>query len=218
MAPRPRFEKLDPAKQTSILEISAAHFAAHGYDGASLNAIIEESGISKGAFYYYFDDKADLFSTTLHHAWKALEPENPLDIPALTAGNFWEKVFDFFGEQSARAAEMPALAGLGRVVYNPPEDERVRRAIKEEFAQVFGLIHAILERGRELGLVRQDLPLELMVRMVAAASEAADRWFVGVWEELSPEQAEEMSLGCMDALRRLVSPPHHEQPSREVTP
>ncbi len=216
MAPRPRFDKLDLEKQTSILEISATHFAAQGYDGASLNAIIEEAGISKGAFYYYFDDKADLFTTTLRHAWKQLEPTEPLDIAGLEAPDFWERVFEFFGEQTIRAVEMPALAGLGRVVYNPPEDEGVRAAIQEEFAHLFGLIEAILERGRELGLVRQDLPLELLVQMVASASEAADRWFVEIWETLGREQAEKLSLGCMDAMRRLVSAPYHAKTAEEA--
>lgn len=135
-----------------------------------------------------------------------MEPSEPLDVASLTEEDFWERVFAFFGEQSARAVELPALAGLGRVVYNPPEDERVRKAIKEEFAQVFGLIHAILKRGCELGLVRKDLPLELLVQMVAAASEAADRWFVSVWEELGREKAEALSLRFMDAMRGLVSP------------
>ena len=63
--PRPRFEKLPVEKQEQILEAAAKEFTAHGYDGASLNRILEEAGISKGAAYYYFDDKADLYATKL---------------------------------------------------------------------------------------------------------------------------------------------------------
>ena len=34
-----------------------------------LNQLIERLSMSKGAFYYYFDDKADLFTTVAEHAW-----------------------------------------------------------------------------------------------------------------------------------------------------
>ena len=55
--PRPRFEKLSAEKREQILETAAKAFAAHGYDGASLNQILADADISKGAAYYYFDNK-----------------------------------------------------------------------------------------------------------------------------------------------------------------
>ena len=57
--PRPRFEKLPPEKRETILETAAKEFAEFGYEGASLNQILAKSGISKGAAYYYFDNKED---------------------------------------------------------------------------------------------------------------------------------------------------------------
>ena len=65
--PRPRFAKLDPAKKEAILTAALEAFASHGFDGASYNQIIEKAGISKGAMYYYFDDKEDLFATVVRH-------------------------------------------------------------------------------------------------------------------------------------------------------
>ncbi len=58
---RPRFGNLDAATRRKILETAAVEFAARGFDGTSLNHLIEDLGISKGSFYYYFDDKVDLF-------------------------------------------------------------------------------------------------------------------------------------------------------------
>ena len=60
---RPRFQNLDQETRNHILETAAEEFAAQGFDGTSLNRLIESLGISKGSFYYYFDDKADLFIT-----------------------------------------------------------------------------------------------------------------------------------------------------------
>ena len=41
--PRPRFDKLAVGKRERILEAAAKEFAAHGYDGASLNRILNDS-------------------------------------------------------------------------------------------------------------------------------------------------------------------------------
>ena len=66
--PRPRFKKLDKEKQKLILDVASEEFAAHGFENASYNAIIEKCKLSKGVMYYYFDDKLDLFQTILSEA------------------------------------------------------------------------------------------------------------------------------------------------------
>ena len=68
MSPRPRFETLEPARRSAILDAAAEEFAARGFEAASYNRIIERAGTSKGAMYYYFEDKADLFTTVVAEA------------------------------------------------------------------------------------------------------------------------------------------------------
>ena len=63
--PRPRFLKLDDERRDTIMEAAAKVFAAEGYHGASINQILQNAGLSKGVAYYYFEDKADLFATTI---------------------------------------------------------------------------------------------------------------------------------------------------------
>ena len=89
---RSRFENLDRDKQEAILQVAAEEFAERGYEGASINRIIERSGMSKGSVYYYFEDKADLFATTLERSiqrimdeigWFSLEVLGPeMDVAA----------------------------------------------------------------------------------------------------------------------------------------
>jgi TetR/AcrR family transcriptional regulator len=43
-------------------------FAEKGFDAASLNQIIKRSGISKGSFYYHFNNKEELFNDVIHRA------------------------------------------------------------------------------------------------------------------------------------------------------
>ena len=74
--PRPRFDKLPPERQATILDAATVEFATAGYENASLNRIIERAELSKGATYYYFDGKEDLYLTVLVLARRAqaLEP------------------------------------------------------------------------------------------------------------------------------------------------
>lgn len=52
----------DRARSTRerILEVAAAMFAESGYAGTSLNRILQESGTTKGAFYFHFPSKEAL--------------------------------------------------------------------------------------------------------------------------------------------------------------
>jgi AcrR family transcriptional regulator len=61
--PRPRYENIDPLKKSKLLEAAMKEFAANGYELASINRILDAAELSKGSFYYYFDDKLDLATT-----------------------------------------------------------------------------------------------------------------------------------------------------------
>lgn len=51
----------------NIIETGMRLFAIKGYHSTSIQEIATESGISKGAFYLYFQSKEDFISTAIHH-------------------------------------------------------------------------------------------------------------------------------------------------------
>jgi AcrR family transcriptional regulator len=55
-------ETVDRADRSrrAILDAAAPVFAEHGYTAASLNRIIEASGLTKGGFYFHFPSKLEL--------------------------------------------------------------------------------------------------------------------------------------------------------------
>jgi len=91
---RARFDNLEPEKQNRLFDSAAEEFADHGYEGASLNRILERSGMSKSSLYYYFDDKADLFVSLTERSMAYLLKEiGGLDAAALTGdtGARWKR-------------------------------------------------------------------------------------------------------------------------------
>jgi len=55
-----------------ILNSALAEFGAKSYEGASINNICNENGISKGLIYHYFKDKDDLYLTCVKSCYNRL--------------------------------------------------------------------------------------------------------------------------------------------------
>jgi AcrR family transcriptional regulator len=59
--PKQTFFNLPEKKRQTIVDVAIKEFAESGFEAASINRIVANSGISKGSFYQYFEDKLDLF-------------------------------------------------------------------------------------------------------------------------------------------------------------
>jgi AcrR family transcriptional regulator len=53
------------ATRAQIVEIAKRLFTERGYDGTSIEAVLAESGVSRGALYHHFDGKEALFWAVL---------------------------------------------------------------------------------------------------------------------------------------------------------
>ncbi|MEZ0351053.1 TetR/AcrR family transcriptional regulator [Mycobacterium sp. pR1184] len=59
----PRVVKHPDVRRAEILDRAAALFVARGYENVSLNDLIADAGVSKGAFYHWFPSKDALITT-----------------------------------------------------------------------------------------------------------------------------------------------------------
>lgn len=57
------FNNIDDNKKRNILSTSIKAFSKHGFNSANINIIAEDSGVSVGAMYKYFDNKRALYLT-----------------------------------------------------------------------------------------------------------------------------------------------------------
>ena len=55
-----------------ILDAAMREFAHKGYEGASLNTVCAENGISKGIIYHHFRDKSELYLLCVEECFDAL--------------------------------------------------------------------------------------------------------------------------------------------------
>jgi AcrR family transcriptional regulator len=59
--PKQTFFNLPLDKRETIMNAAVEEFAEYGLENASTNRIVKNSGIAKGSFYQYFEDKQDVF-------------------------------------------------------------------------------------------------------------------------------------------------------------
>ncbi|MCG6950538.1 MAG: TetR/AcrR family transcriptional regulator [Acidobacteria bacterium] len=204
---RPRFANLDVDTRYRILETAAMEFASRGYQGVSLNQLLDRLGMSKGSFYYYFDDKADLFSTVADLAWAIFLPIEEFDLEEFNAENFWPSLEALMREMRSRIRANPWLVGFTRLMYNPPDIPGVLDALSEKFAEARQWQAELIERGQAVGTVRDDLPAGLLQALLVGADEAGDRWVVENWERLGEVEVERIFDQVFGIFRRMLESP-----------
>ena len=60
-----------------VVEVALHSFATHGFDETRLEAIAQESGMSKRMIHYHFGDKKGLYLQTFYLAIAQLRPARP---------------------------------------------------------------------------------------------------------------------------------------------
>ena len=204
--PRPRFSKLPPEKRDQIIEAAAQEFVTYGYEGSSLNRILDQADVSKGAAYYYFDDKADLFVTVAEHYLARILKSTDIDLNKLSRDTFWSSLEDVYHQMFARLPEEPWIMMAWKASSRLSREARTNPTLEALYARAFGWFLGFLKRGQEVGAVRTDLPDDLIFALFRGLDSAGDQWLLDHWEELSPEKAQDIMLRIFDGLRRLLMP------------
>ena len=168
--PLTRYESIDESLKTRILDVSKQEFAAHGYEGASYNKIIQKIGISKGSMYYYFENKEDLFITCfLDEAlstgtFRIATTSFPLteDKPS-----YWDSIKAMTSKQWNDVFQHPVLMSLMRQLVSLGTDHPIFHKLNAECEGLseYGDLMKILEHGVAIGAIRDDVPLKVLIRM-----------------------------------------------------
>jgi len=187
--PRPRFDRLAPDQQDAILTAALREFAAHGYADASLNRIIAAAGLSKGAMYYYFDDKADLY---LHVVGTQLgrltgEPGGFTLFRATSAAGFWSALAVDALAALTTLSTLPEVAAVLRDAAGGSGAAVLRRGQEEFDSATRPWVERAIQRGQQLGAVRVDVPVELLCAVAGAMMQAMDAWYLTQRDVVRPD-------------------------------
>ena len=188
------------------MDAATAEFVEKGYDEASVNQIIAAAGISKGSFYYYFEDKTDLFVAVLR---EHMSFDDLLDFAHLEEATcheeFWRFIREMTDEAMRRADEKPELMQLGVVAAALPPSAREHHSVVEFYAEASEYIVRLVTTGQRIGAVRDDLPLPVLIKLWVSIDTILSEWGAGVWDD--HDARDEVITVSLDAFQRLFSAP-----------
>jgi AcrR family transcriptional regulator len=146
-----RVKKHPEVRSAELLDCAQRLFFEHGYDNTTVNDIIREAGLSKGAFYHYFASKEALLEAlTARLARESMaQLQQMLEDPSLDAIGRLNALFA--GSQQLNIELAPQLRRTFAVVFRPENVvlfHRVNQAARELALPV---IADLLKKGSEEG-------------------------------------------------------------------
>lgn len=170
-------QPLDPSREEDLLLTAARHFATAGYAGTSLNNVIAEAGWGKSSFYHYFSNKRRLHDHVVQTlATRLVDGIQPPNIDTLAKADFWAAMADLLDGFARAAQRHPETAYLGEMFHSPPsEDDGHLQKLR---AQVENWLRSAVTHGRQVGVVRNDLPEQLLIELTLTLLQTMDRWAV----------------------------------------
>ncbi len=151
-----RVIKSPAVRAAELLDCAHRLFFANGYDNTTINDIIREAGVSKGAFYHYFTSKESLLAAlAVRLARDSIAQLLPsLDDPELDAVGRLNALMA--GSRRLNVASAPTFHKTFDILFRPENIvlfHRIDLTVREITAP---LIAAILESGSDEGIF--DVP------------------------------------------------------------
>jgi AcrR family transcriptional regulator len=155
----PRVIKQPEVRSAELLDCAQRLFFERGYDNTTVNDIIREAGVSKGAFYHYFASKEALLEALALRLVDAFlaDVQPVLDDPSLDAVGRLNAVFA--GSRRLNVELAPQLKNTFYVLFRPENVvlfHRIDQAVTEAFAPVLA---DILREGSGEGIFDVPDPL-----------------------------------------------------------
>jgi AcrR family transcriptional regulator len=156
------------ATRAQLIAIATRLFAAHGYDGTSIEAVLKEAGVSRGSLYHHFAGKEALYEavvedveTKVGNQTLAAASDATSSVDALRKGFIeWIRLASDPVVQRILLIDAPSVLGW-----------QEWRAMEERHA--LGLIRAVLQEVADEGTLRPELVGTLAHVLLASVNEVA---------------------------------------------
>jgi AcrR family transcriptional regulator len=176
-----------PVKER-LLHVATRLFARHGFEGTSVQDIVDAAGVTKGAMYHYYDSKDDLLYE-LYHQVLSIQLSHLEQIVA-GAGT---------AEQRLRAAaadvvrtsldSLDDMIVFFRSLHMLPDDKQAK--VRAERRRYHDKFKALVAEGVAAGTFRSDISPDIVVHYFLSVVNQLGSWYKPDGP-LSPDQVAEL--------------------------
>jgi TetR/AcrR family transcriptional repressor of nem operon len=155
-----------------IVEAAAPIFNRRGYEGSSLNELMEATGLKKGGIYRHFSSKEELAAEAFDYTWEAAWKARLLHVDEKANGieKLKQLVANFVDYRSPVAGGCPILnTAIDADDGNPVLRARVAKALRSWLSR----LQTIVEQAHEHGETRPGVDPKLVATLIVASLEGA---------------------------------------------
>jgi AcrR family transcriptional regulator len=187
-----------------IMSAALDLFVTRGFDGTTVDQIAEASGLTKGAIYFHFTNKADVLDALLDQVERNFV--DPMDQRVRQAGpRARDKMVAFAHQQSELGVGKTKLAILAIRTSSDfaQQDGPFRDKIRHIYRRLYAILEDIVELGKAQGEFRTDIATRQLASYVIAAHDGTFlEWQRRGLELKPPELVHAFRTMSIDALVR----------------
>jgi AcrR family transcriptional regulator len=176
-----------PPVKERLLHVATRLFARHGFEGTSVQDIVDAAGVTKGAMYHYYGSKDDLLYEVYHQVLTM--QTSHLEEIAAGPGSPEERLRAAAADVIATSLEnLDDMIVFFRSLHMLPEDKQSQvRAERRIYSEKF---KALVQDGVEAGMFRADIAPDIVVHYFLSVVNQLGSWYKP-GGALSPEQVGE---------------------------
>ena len=155
-----------------IVEAAAPIFNQHGYEGSSLNALMEATGLKKGGIYRHFVSKEELAAEAFDYTWEAAWKARLLHVDEKANGidKLKQLIANFIERRSPVPGGCPVLnTAVDADDGNPILRSRVGKALRSWT----GRLQAYVEEAQQERDAKPDVDPKDVATLIVASLEGA---------------------------------------------
>ncbi|MEW6532440.1 MAG: TetR/AcrR family transcriptional regulator [Thermodesulfobacteriota bacterium] len=187
---KPRLQVEDSVSKR-IISVARRHFFAFGIRSVTMDDLADELGMSKKTLYVYFPSKAALIEAVVLD--KLHEVEADLErIIADCSSDSLDALHQLLASMQRHLEEIrpPYVRDVRREA--PKMFELVERRRRDMIQRHFG---KLIGEGRREGILRNDIPAELVIEMLLASTQAI----------INPEKLADLGLTPKDGFSAIIT-------------
>jgi TetR/AcrR family transcriptional repressor of nem operon len=155
-----------------IVAAAAPIFNQNGYEGSSLNDLMEATGLKKGGIYRHFSSKEELAAEAFDYTWEAAWNARLLHVDEKANGieKLKQLIANFMDYRSPVAGGCPIL----NTAIDADDGNSVLRAhVSKALRSWLSRLQTIVEQAEERGETRPGVDSEVVATLIVASLEGA---------------------------------------------
>jgi TetR/AcrR family transcriptional regulator, transcriptional repressor for nem operon len=155
-----------------IVAAAAPIFNQHGYEGSSLNDLMEATGLKKGGIYRHFSSKEELAVEAFDYTWKDAQDARMLQV------NEKSKGIDKLKQLIANFVDCrPSVAGgcpiMNTAIETDDGDPVLRARVAKALRSWLNGLQKIVKQAKERGEIRTAVDPKAVATLIVASLEGA---------------------------------------------